>query len=172
MKQKIKLSVKEIILFGIMGGIVSLSQIVLSFIPNVETVTLFIIVFSFIYKEKTLFIVLVFVSIMGIVYGFGLWWWGYIIIWPLLCIFTIKLRKILIKNFLVISVYSGIFGLLFGAFFAIPYAIFGGINAGIAYWISGIPYDIVHGVGNYFIMLVLGEFLYNLINKLNTKYII
>lgn len=70
------------------------------------------------------------------------------------------------------SIYSGIFGLLFGTFFAIPYAVFGGINAGIAYWVSGIPYDIIHGVGNYFIMLVLGEYLFNLINKLNEKYII
>lgn len=172
MKQKMKLSVKELILFGMLGGIVSLSQIALSFIPNVETVTLFIIIFSLIYREKALFIVFVFVGVMGIIYGFGLWWWGYLIIWPLLCILTIKLRKILLKSTLVMSIYSGIFGLLFGAFFAIPYAIFGGINAGIAYWVSGIPYDIIHGVGNYFIMLVLGEYLFKFISKLNEKYII
>lgn len=167
MKQKMKLSVKELILFGMLGGIVSLSQIALSFIPNVETVTLFIIIFSLIYREKALFIVFVFVAVMGIVYGFGLWWWGYVVIWPLLCILTIKIRKILLKGSLVMAIYSGIFGLLFGVFFAIPYAIFGGINAGIAYWISGIPYDIIHGVGNYFIMLVLGEPLLKLINRLN-----
>ena len=167
MKQKMKLSVKELILFGMLGGIVSLSQIALSFIPNVETVTLFIIIFSLIYREKALFIVFVFVAVMGIVYGFGLWWWGYVVIWALLCILTIKIRKILLKGSLVMAIYSGIFGLLFGVFFAIPYAIFGGINAGIAYWISGIPYDIIHGVGNYFIMLVLGEPLLKLINRLN-----
>ena len=51
--------------------------------------------------------------------------------------------------------YYGLFGLLFGEFFAINYDIFGGINDGIAYWISGIPFDIVHGVGNYFIMIIL-----------------
>lgn len=170
MKQQMKLSVKELILFGMLGGIVSLSQIALSFIPNVETVTLFIIIFSLIYRKKALFIVFVFVIIMGIIYGFGLWWWGYLIIWPLLCLLTIRLKKILLKSSIIRSVYSGLFGLLFGAFFAIPYAIFGGINAGIAYWISGIPFDIIHGVGNYFIMLILGETLLKLINKLNSKY--
>lgn len=171
MNGKMKLSIKELILFGMLGGIVSLSQIALSFIPNVETVTLFIIIFSLIYREKTLFVVFVFVSVMGIVYGFGLWWWGYLVIWPLLCVLTVKLRRILLKSSLIMSVYSGLFGLLFGAFFAIPYAVFGGINAGIAYWVSGIPYDIIHGVGNYFIMLVLGEFLFKLINRLNKRYI-
>ena len=53
MNGKMKLSIKELILFGMLGGIVSLSQIALSFIPNVETVTLFIIIFSLIYREKT-----------------------------------------------------------------------------------------------------------------------
>lgn len=165
-----KINVKELILFGVLGGLVSVSQIALSFIPNIETVSLFIILFSLIYKKKALYIVSIFIIIMGLIYGFGLWWFGYVILWPLLCIMTYKLENIISKRYLILSLYSGAFGLLFGFFYAIPYGIFGGINAGIAYWVSGIPFDIIHGIGNYFIMLFLGEKIFNLLQKLQCRY--
>lgn len=165
-----KINVKELILFSMLGGLVSVSQIALSFIPNVETVSLFIILFSLIYNKKAMYIVFVFVAIMGLIYGFRLWWFGYVILWPFLCITTYKLKTIINGKYLILSLYSGSFGLLFGFFYAIPYGIFGGINAGIAYWVSGIPFDIIHGIGNYFFMLLLGEKLFDLIEKLNSRY--
>lgn len=164
-----KINVKELILFSMLGGLVSVSQIALSFIPNIETVSLFIILFSLIYNKKAMYIVFVFVAIMGLIYGFGLWWFGYVILWPFLCITTYKLKTIINGKYLILSLYSGSFGLLFGFFYAIPYGIFGGINAGIAYWVSGIPFDIIHGIGNYFLMLLLGEKIFNLIKKLNSR---
>lgn len=166
-----KINSRELILFGILGGIISVSQIALSFLPNIETVTLFIILFSLIYEKKAIYIVATFVIVMGLIYGFGVWWFGYIILWPTLSILTYKIKKFINGKYLALSLYSGAFGLLFGLFYSIPYGIFGGINAGIAYWISGIPFDIVHGVGNYFIMLFLGEKLFNILNKLNTVYL-
>ena len=165
-----KISVKELILFGVLGGVVSVSQIALSFLPNIETVSLFIIIFSLIYKKKALYIVYTFVTIMGISHGFGLWWFGYVILWPILSVVTCKIGKLINRKYLALSIYSGIFGLLFGFFYAIPYAIFGGLNAGIAYWVTGIQFDIIHGVGNYFMMIFLGEKLFNLLNKLNNRY--
>lgn len=165
-----KINVKELILFGVLGGLISVSQIALSFIPNVETVSLFIILFSLIYKKKAMYIVFVFVIVMGLIYGFGVWWFGYIILWPFLCVMTYKLENIISEKYLILSLYSGTFGLLFGFFYAIPYGIFGGINAGIAYWVSGIPFDIIHGIGNYFIMLFLGEKIFRVVKNLNIKY--
>lgn len=165
-----KISVKELILFGALGGIISISQVALSFLPNIETVSLFIILFSLIYRNKVLYIVYTFVAIMGIVHGFGLWWFGYVILWPLLSIITFSIRRFIEGRYLALAIYSGIFGLLFGFFFAIPHAIFGGLNAGIVYWITGIQFDIIHGVGNYFIMLLLGEKVFDLLNNLNNRY--
>lgn len=165
-----KINVKELILFGVLGGLISVSQIALSFIPNVETVSLFIILFSLIYKKKAMYIVFVFVIVMGLIYGFGVWWFGYIILWPFLCVMTYKLENVISGKYLILSLYSGTFGLLFGFFYAIPYGIFGGINAGIAYWVSGIPFDIIHGIGNYFIMLFLGEKIFRVVKNLNIKY--
>lgn len=165
-----KCSVKEIILFGMLAAILIISQISLSFIPNVETVTLLIILYSLIYGKKSIYIVVVFVIVMGLVYGFGTWWFGYLIIWPSLSIFTYLIRKKIKEKYLLLSIYSGIFGLIFGALYAIPIAIFTGINSGLGYWISGIPYDIIHGAGNYFIMLFLGKKIFIILNTLNNKY--
>lgn len=162
-----KISVKELILFGVLGGLVAVSKIALSFLPNIETVSLFIILFSLIYRKKALYIVFTFVIIMGLIYGFGLWWFGYLILWPILSITTYKLGSFISEKYLALAIYSGTFGLLFGFFYAIPYGLFGGLNAGLTYWIAGIPYDIVHGVGNYFIMILLGERLFKLLNRLN-----
>ena len=50
---------------------------------------------------------------------------------------------------------SGIFGLLFGFLCAIPYLFVSGLAGAFAYWIAGIPFDLIHGIGNFVIMLVL-----------------
>ena len=167
-----KISIRELILFGILGSILTIAKISLDFIPNVEAVSLLVIIYSLIYGKKSIFSVFIFVIMIGLISGFGLWWIGYVILWPALNISTCLLAKFIRNKYLILSLYSGTFGLLFGFFYAIPYAIFGGINAGIVYWVAGIPYDIVHGLANYFIMLFLGEKIYELLLKLNKSYFI
>lgn len=165
-----KVKSRELILFGMLGGLTAAMQMALSFIPNIEVVTLLIILFSLIYKRKTLYIVFTFVTLMGLLHGFGLWWFGYVILWPLLSLLTVFLREKFINNYLALSIYSSAFGFLFGFFYAIPYAVFGGFNAGLSYWISGIPYDMVHGLGNYFIMLLLGKKVFNILIMVSKRY--
>lgn len=50
---------------------------------------------------------------------------------------------------------SGIFGFLFGLLCAIPYIFISGIPGAFAWWVQGIPFDLIHGVANFAIMLVL-----------------
>ena len=50
---------------------------------------------------------------------------------------------------------SGAFGLGFGAMCAVPYLFVGGINTAFAWWVSGIPFDIIHGISNFVLMLIL-----------------
>jgi len=42
----------------------------------------------------------------------------------------------------------GLFGLLFGALCSIPYFFILGPAGGLSYFLSGIPYDLLHCVGN------------------------
>ena len=163
-----KVKSRELILFGMLGGLTAAMQMALSFIPNIEVVTLLIILFSLIYKRKTLYIVFTFVTLMGLLHGFGLWWFGYVILWPLLSLLTVFLREKFINIVFTINTIRLLF--LFGFFYAIPYAVFGGFNTGLSYWISGIPYDMVHGLGNYFIMFLLGKKVFNILIMVSRRY--
>lgn len=161
---------KEMVILSMLGGVIFLGQYIFQFIPNFEIVSLFIIIFSLIYDKKILRSIFIFIFLMGVSYGFGIWILGYIIIWPLLSIATILLKKHLIKNYLRLSLYSGMFGFLFGFFYSIAYILFGGFKLAFTYWIQGIYFDVIHMIGNYFIMLFVGERLYNIMVKLNLSY--
>ena len=53
------------------------------------------------------------------------------------------------------AILSGAFGLAFGTLCTIPYLLVSGWAAALAYWISCIPFDIPHCIGNFVIALVL-----------------
>ena len=50
---------------------------------------------------------------------------------------------------------SGLFGLLFGALCAPVYLFAGGPAFALSWWLSGIPYDLLHCAGNFVLALVL-----------------
>lgn len=146
-------SVKEIAIIGMMAGMLEAVKIAIQAVPNVELVTLFIILFTLFLGWKTLVAVWAFVGLECAVWGLGLWTIMYVYIWPLLVLFTLLLRR---KNsYLVFCFLSGFFGLFFGAFCSIPYFFIGGPSMAISWWIAGIPYDILHGISNFIVCLVL-----------------
>lgn len=166
-----KLTVKELVLFALLGSILTISQLALSIIPNVELVTFFIILFTLVYGKKTFYSVALFIILEGIFYGIGPWWFGYIGIWPLLVCLTLLFKKWFKQDFLIISLFAGFFGLIFGALFAVPYLFIGNFTYALTFWLNGLPFDLIHMVGNYFIMLVIGELVYKTLSRLNIAYI-
>lgn len=44
---------------------------------------------------------------------------------------------------------------MFGGLCSLVYLGFGGIKTAFAWWIAGIPYDILHGISNFVLMLIL-----------------
>lgn len=93
---------------------------------------------------------LAFVILEGCIYGFGLWWFGYLYVWSVLAIVTLLMRAGQ-TSVLVSCIVLGAFGSLF----SIPYFVAGGWSAGFSYIISGIPYDLMHFAGNVVVGLVL-----------------
>ncbi len=126
--------------------------------PNIELVSFFIILSSLAYGWQTMWAVAVFVLTQGMIYGFTpSWWIGYGILWPGLCAISIWLRGLLMKGKMIRALFSGAFGLCFGLLYAVGNIPFMGIYGAVGYWISGLPFDALHMLGNYFLMLVLGE---------------
>jgi hypothetical protein len=140
------------------------SQVVLSFLPNVELVTLLIILYTLAFGKETLLIVTVFNLFEGMQWGFGLWWFSYLYTWPVLCLAVLLLRKFIKEEFTVWAVVAGAFGLLFGSFFAIVYLPVDPAYA-LTYWLSGLPWDLWHAVWNFVLMVALGKPLFHLLKK-------
>lgn len=161
MRKTLKLKAIDIAQIGLMVAIIEVCKIALQSIPNVETTTFWLIIFTIYLGYKVIFVVPIFILIEGAIYGIGLWWIMYLYIWPLLIIVTILLRKP--RNTLVLSVLSGMFGLLFGFLCSFPYFFIGwasgdiknGVTNMFTWWIAGIPFDILHGIANFVIMLCL-----------------
>jgi energy-coupling factor transport system substrate-specific component len=138
---------------GLMVAILEASVHAMAVIPNVEPVTLLLILYTLFLGKKVLFVIAAYLLLEGCFYGFGLWWIMYLYIWPLLAFLTYKLRRQ--RSVWVFAILSGLFGLFFGALCSIPYLFMGGIASAFAWWISGIPFDLIHCASNFVLCLVL-----------------
>ena len=157
--------VRKIIRIALLSAILYVSKVALEFLPNVELVSLLTVLYTLVFGKEAFLIVTVFNLFELIQWGFGTWWVSYLYVWPLLVLITLLLKKIIKEEFLIWSVVSGLFGLIFGSLFAIVYLPVDPAYA-LAYWISGLPWDVWHGVCNFVLMLVIGKPLYLLLKKI------
>lgn len=153
MRNKGAVSVREIAVIGMMTAALEAAKLAMSFLPNVELVTLLVILFTLFLGGRALLAVFAFVGVECLIWGLGLWTIMYLYIWPLLSVLVLLLRRH--ESALFWSIVSGLYGLLFGALCAIPYFFIGGVQTAAAWWIAGIPWDIVHGISNFVLCLVL-----------------
>lgn len=153
----------EIVLLGMLGAIAYVGQVALSFLPNIEVVSVLFLVYTKIFGKKALFPIYVFVLLEGIFWGFGRWWIMYLYVWAVLWGITMLLRRN--DSAVFWAVINGAFGLVFGALCSITQGVMFGIGSGFAYFISGIPFDIVHCIGNFLTALFLYKPLTILLSK-------
>ena len=157
--------VRKITRIALLSAILYVSKVALEFLPNVELVSLLTVLYTLVFGKEAFLIVTVFNLFELIQWGFGTWWVSYLYVWPLLVLITLLLKKIIKEEFLIWSVVSGLFGLIFVSRFAIVYLPVDPAYA-LAYWISGLPWDVWHGVCNFVLMLVIGKPLYLLLKKI------
>ncbi|NLZ83426.1 MAG: hypothetical protein GX915_07165 [Clostridiales bacterium] len=163
------MKIKDIVIIGMMGAILVGIQVAMGLlpIPNLELVSLLIITFTLVFGYRTLYIIYIFVLLEGFFYGFGPWWVNYMYVWTILFFVANFFRKR--EEPIFWAIISSVFGLSFGALCSIPYFITGGSPSGIAYWVSGIPFDIIHSVGNFIVALFLFKPIYRILNKLGNN---
>jgi len=148
---------------GIMPAIIFALKEALSSLPNIEVVTLLFIVFTIYFRRRMYLVSVCFVLLEILIYGLHVWVIMYLYMWPVLITIVILTRKFASTIFY--SIISGLFGLLFGAGCALVYIFTRGPGAALAWWIAGIPFDIVHCISNFIICLVLYKPLCLLMNR-------
>lgn len=159
------MKVRDIVLIAILSATLTASKMALSFVPNVEIVTLLFIIYTIVFGfKRTILVSIIFSTTEIFLWGFNTWLLGYYLIWPLLVIATGLISKTT-KSEYIFAILAGIFGLSFGLFFSVTESIFYGIGYGITYWIRGLLFDIIHGFSNFILVLILFKPIKSVIEK-------
>lgn len=128
-------------------------QIALRLLPNIELVSLLIILYTLHFRYKTLCIIYIFAVIEGVVYGFHLWWITYLYVWTILFLITLLFKDM--RSPLFWAIIAAIYGISFGTLTSLPYFVVGGFSGGIAYIVRGVLFDLAHCVGNFVLVIAL-----------------
>ena len=158
--QKIRLLAQ----MGLCTASLFIGQVALAVLPNIEIVSLLVILFTLLYGKNVFFIIYSFVILAGFLYGFGIWWINYLYVWSILAILTMFCKENTSNVFW--AILSGFFGLAFGGLCTLPYLVLSGTKAAFAYWVAGLGFDILHCLGNFFVCLVLFRPLYKLFSHI------
>ena len=162
---------RDVATVGLMVAAIEACKLVMQAMPNIEMTSFLIILFTLSYPRLTLYAIPAFTLIEGMLYGFGIWWVMYLYAWPLLALITRAFSRSDSAFFW--AFVSGVFGLLFGLLCSLPYFFIGlpgglasGLRQMLAWWIAGIPYDLIHGVSNFALMLALYRPISNLLQRM------
>ena len=164
-------TVRKLVLLSLFAASALALQVSLSFLPNVELVTLWFLLLGCVLTFKeSLVVVFVFSILEALVWGFGDWVVAYLWIWSL-WVFIVQFTKPFIKDKANLwALLGALYGFAFGFLFSIQHALMYGFNMGVIYWIRGISFDIIHAFSNYSLILILYKPLSNLLSKLLRKW--
>lgn len=146
--------IREMVIFAMLGTLMFCSKLAFEAIPNVHPLALLIVTYTVIYRWKALIPIYIFVFLTGIYSGFALWWIPYLYLWTVLWALTMLLPKNMPPKVCVFvyPILCSIHGMAYGTLYAPAQVImyFNGDFSKMWQWVAtGIPYDIIHMIGNF-----------------------
>lgn len=163
-----KFNIREIVLFAFLTAVMEAAKMALNPIPNVELVTLLVIVYTVFFGWKTYYIVLAFILLETLNFGIHLWVIMYMYVWLILIAGTMWLKRF--DSVIYYATFAGFFGLCFGFLCALVYLPIGGWNMMITWWIAGLWYDILHCISNFVTVLLLYKPLVHIMDKMLKRF--
>ncbi len=167
-----KLTVKEMAVFSMLGAVMYASKMIMEIAPNIHLLGMFTIAFTVVYGKKALYPIYVYVLMNGVFCGFATWWIPYLYLWTVLWGVVMLLPKKMPEKVkpLVYMVVCAMHGFLFGTLYAPAQALLYGLSfkAMIAWIVAGLPFDFIHGVSNFFCGMLIVPVISAL--KLGEKY--
>lgn len=151
-KRRRTLRIQELVLFAMLGTLMFCSKVIMEALPNIHLLGMFTMVYTLVFRKKALIPIYVYVMLNGLYAGFSMWWLPYLYIWTILWGVTMLLPKKMPKKVACV-VYPAVcclHGLAFGTLYAPAQALMFGLSGKqmIAWIIAGLPWDLVHGIGN------------------------
>lgn len=152
-----------------LGALMFVSTLVLQALPNIHLVGMLTMAYTLSFRRKALYPVYLFVLLDGLYFGFNVYWIPYLYVWAVLWGVTMLLprRMPVWLKYVVYPVVCGLHGLLFGTLYAPVWALLNGLSfkATLAWIGYGLPYDAIHGAGNFALGFLIVPFS-DLINRL------
>ena len=149
-----KLTVRETVIFGMLGSMMYASKIIMEALPNIHLLGVFTIAFTIVYRKKALYPIYTYVLINGMLCGFSTWWIPHLYLWTILWGVTMLIPKKMPKIIkpAVYMIVNALHGFLYGTLYAPAQAVLFGLSFdGMVAWIiAGFPFDFIHGVSNFF----------------------
>lgn len=149
-----KLTTKEIAVFGMLGAVMYVSKFVMEVLPNIHLIGVFTVALTVVYRKKALYPIYTYVILNGVFCGFATWWIPYLYLWTILWGIVMLLPENMPKKIKPVAYMTicAVHGFLFGAFYAPAHALLYGLSfKGMVAWIvAGLPWDCIHGISNFF----------------------
>ena len=121
---------RELVLLALLGALLLVTKLALAWLPNIEPVSLLVLVYTAVLGWKALAPVYVYVMMEILIWGLGFWNLCYTYVWLVLVVLAMLFRKM-----------ESPLG------WAVLFA--------LSWWVSGIPFDLLHCAGNFAMALVL-----------------
>lgn len=160
--------VRQIVHAALMATILVASKYALDALPNIEIISVMIIAYTLEAPKLTLPAIYTYIMLYGLLNGFGIWWFPQLYIWLMLYLLVRTFKNV--DSVLFWAILSAIFGICYGGLYAISYGLLNGVTAGFAWWITGIPFDILHGVGNFICTMILLKPLRSILRRMQTTF--
>ena len=148
-----KLKVKEIAVFGMLGALIYASKMLMELLPNIHLIGVLIVAITVVYRAKALYPIYIFVFITGLFGGFATWWLPYLYIWTVLWFFVMLLPKKLPKKAepIIYMLVCAFHGIIYGILYAPAQALIMGLDfdATVTWIVTGLPWDAIHAVSNF-----------------------
>lgn len=139
-------------MFALLGALMFVSKVVLEFLPNIHLLGMLTMTYTLVFRKKALIPIYVYILLNGLYAGFNLWWLPYLYIWTVLWGVTMLLPQNMPKGIacVVYPLVCCLHGLAFGTLYAPAQALMFHLNwdQTLAWIVAGLPWDLVHGIGN------------------------
>ena len=147
------LSISKICQLAVMGCVIYVAKMALAGLPNIEPVSLMVILLAVVWGWEGLWSVYIYVFLEFCTWGMHAWNVYYLYVWLVLFAAAFLMRRN--ESRFMWACLGAAFGMLFGGLCALAQIFISGPAGALAWWISGIPFDLVHAAGNFILILLL-----------------
>ena len=157
------LNVRTIATVGVMAATLECGKLVLSFLPNIEVVSILTALYGYVFGWAGVLASFIFVIIEPLIWGFGPWFITYLIYWPTLAFVFMCLGRRKIENrWVILAIILGLtvgFGILSSI---TDVALYIGINK---HYFSNLILYYIRGIGFYLTQICCNAVLFLLVFK-------